>query len=72
VREELSGGQRQRIAIARALLKKSKYFDSGWSHIILDSESEKLVQEALEILIEGEQVLLLHTVYQPFVVPIKY
>ncbi len=56
--QRLSGGQRQRIAIARALLKDAPLLllDEATSH--LDSEAERLVQQALENLISGRTVLV--------------
>ncbi|HJU18226.1 MAG TPA: ABC transporter ATP-binding protein [Stellaceae bacterium] len=54
---KLSGGQRQRIGIARALLKDAPIviFDEATS--ALDSQSEILIQRALEALMQGRTVL---------------
>lgn len=54
---KLSGGEKQRVAIARAFLKKSKILLLDEATSALDSESEILIQQALEKLMEGKTVI---------------
>jgi ATP-binding cassette subfamily B protein len=56
---KLSGGERQRVAIARALLKNAPILILDEATSSLDSHSESLIQDALNVLMKGKTTLVI-------------
>ena len=56
---KVSGGQRQRLALARAFLKDSKIVILDEATSAVDSESENLIHDAMERLMEGRTVFFI-------------
>ena len=55
----LSGGERQRVAIARALLRDKPILILDEATSALDTQSEQIVQEAIELLMQGRTTLVI-------------
>ena len=56
---KLSGGERQRVAIARAILRNAPILILDEATSSLDSESENLIQDALEKLMQDKTVMVI-------------
>lgn len=56
---KLSGGERQRVAIARAILANTRILILDEATSSLDSESEKLIKDAMKVLMKGKTVFII-------------
>ena len=58
-KKELSGGEKQRVSIARALLRDPKILILDEATAAMDTQTERKIQTALEILIQGKTTIMI-------------